>query len=76
MINIFGFLTKPKRKPIHEYLNERYGKLYDINDYMDRYACIYKLGHRLSDKPARIVFEADAYPLNVYSDTLNIYIKN
>lgn len=75
-MNILGFLFKPKRKPIQEYLNERYGKLYDINDYMDEYACLYKLGRRLSDKPGRIMFKADAYPLKVYSDTLNIFIRN
>ena len=83
MINIFGFFTKPKRKTIQQdwvLLDTKrtagWGKLYDINDYMDIYACLYKLGRHQDGKPARIVFEADTYPLNVYSDTLNIYIKN
>lgn len=76
MVNLFKLLFKPKRNPIQEALTERYGKIYDVNDYSDEYSCLYKLGRRLSDKPARISYEADAYPLRVYDDTLNLFIRN
>jgi len=76
MVNIFRNIFKPKRKPIREYLNSHYGKLYFANDADDKHSYRLAFGRRIDGIPASISYEASSYLLRASSMTLNEFIRN